>query len=84
MKHKKSELLLPLDECSREPDEDGVSEYDVRLAISRMPDEFTSEELAREVEQVVANQVFSSLVDKGLAEAFWNPETQAFEFRLKQ
>ena len=84
MKLKKSDYMCSLDSCSREPNEDGVSEYHIRLAISRLPDEFTHEELSDEVAEVISNEVLSSLVDKGVAETFWDPDTNDFGVRVKQ
>ena len=83
MKHKKSELLIPLEDCSRELNDDGFSEYDVRLAISRMDEEFTSEQLAKVMEDVLAEQALMSLVDKGIAEMVWDDKKNAFGFRPK-
>jgi hypothetical protein len=80
-KFRKSDYCKPLEECSREEDEDGVSEYVIMLAITRMKNEvFTEEELQNEVAQVICNNVLSSLVDEGLIKAAWDPEKNDIVF----
>jgi hypothetical protein len=80
-KFRKSDFFKPLEECCREEDEDGVSEYVTMLAISRMKNEvFTEEELQKEVALVICNQVLSSLVDKGLVKAVWDEEKNDIVF----
>jgi len=79
--HRKADYFKPLDECSREEDEDGVSEYDIMIAVSRMPSHFTGKQLLDELGEVVANRTLSTLVDKGIAETYWCPVKQEFAFR---
>lgn len=78
---RKSNLhLKPLDQCSREENEYGESEYDAMIALSRLPEEFTGEQFTAEIEQVIANRVLSDLVDKGVVELVWDNEKQDFVF----
>lgn len=80
-KLRKSDYFKPLEECSREEDEDGVSEYVTMLAITRMKsEEFTEEELQKEVAQVIVNGLLSSLVDKGLVKAVWDEQKNDIVF----
>lgn len=78
--YRKSDYFKPIEECSREEDEDGVSEYNTMIAISRMNDEFTEDELKKELVQVIVNQTISGLVDKGLFRAVWDPTCNDFRF----
>lgn len=83
MNFHKSDYFKPLEDCSKEENEDGVSEYDTMIAISRMKNEvFTEAELQKEIAQVVVNKVLNSLVDKGLVTASWDPEQNAIVFNL--
>lgn len=80
--YRKSDFaMIPVEDCSREPDEYGVSEYFVRLALSRIDkEEFTHEELKNEVAQVMLNDTMSTLVDKGLIKAIWDEKQQAIVY----
>lgn len=80
-KFRKSDYFKLLEECSREEDEDGVSEYATMLAISRMQnDVFTEEELQKELALVICNQILSGLVDKGLVKAAWDSDKNEVVF----
>lgn len=70
----------PLDKCSKEENEDGESEYDAMVTLSRMPDEFTHKEFKEELAQVLANKVISSLIDKGKIVVVWDPVKEDFVF----
>lgn len=72
--------MKPLDQCSREENADGESEYDAMITLSRMPDEFTHKEFKAELAQVLTNRTLSSLIDKGAIEAVWDPEQEDFVF----
>lgn len=80
MKYKKIDYFKPLEQCSKEENDDGVSEYDTMIAISRLPDEFTHKQLQEEVQQVLCNRVLGDLVDKGLIDAVWDPTLQDVVF----
>ena len=80
-KHKKHTFVkVPIEECSREEDAEGISEVDVQIALSRLPDEFSDEELEIELKQVVTNRVLGSLVEKGLVKAVWDEKQNDFVF----
>lgn len=81
--YRKSDYFKPLEECSKEEDAEGVSEYDVAIAITRMKnEEFTDLELKQEIALVVTYRLMSSLVDKGVASVSWDPKTNDFAFSL--
>jgi hypothetical protein len=82
MQYKKSDFGKPLEECSREQDEHGVSEYITMIAISRMQDEFTEDELKKEVAEVILNDTLRSLVEKGLLKVTWDAEQKDFIYDL--
>lgn len=79
----KSDYFKPLEQCSKVLDEDGVSEYDVMVAMSHMPSKFTNKQLQKELNQVVLNRHLSELVDQGLIEISWDHEQSAVVYSAK-
>lgn len=77
---RKEDYFKPLEECSKEHTEDEPSEYETMLAISRMPDEFTYEELCKEVNNVLLNRALSDLIDMGFVKAVWDEEQHIITF----
>lgn len=80
MKYKKADYGKPLEECSKRAKPDEASEYDTMLAISHMPAEFTDAQLRKELHLILVNKGLSSLVDKGLIEAAWDPKTESISY----
>lgn len=76
----KQEFLRPLDQCSKLEDESGISEYDTMIAIVRMNDIFSEDELRTELKQVIVNKTLSNLIDKGLVKAVWDDKQEEFVF----
>lgn len=80
-KFRKSDYFKPIEDCCREQDENGVSEYLTMIAISRMKTEvFTEKELQEEMHKVIVNDALGSLVDKGLVKAVWDEENNDMAF----
>lgn len=72
-----------IEDCSIEEDEAGICERDIYVALSRLDDEFSEEELNHQVRGAVIERHLSDLIDKGLVEALWDADQEEVVFRSK-
>lgn len=84
--HRKIRKLYPkpLEECSKEEDKDGVSEYDHAMAFNLLPDEFSNEDFSDMLHKVIIDRTLQSMVQKDLIEQYWDEKSGNMLFKLKE
>jgi len=83
-KHRKHSFVFKrLENCDKEQDSFGVSEYDRMMTLKMMPNEFTTEEFNLMLAKVLRERACMSLVEKGLLELVYDDLTGETIFRAK-
>jgi len=78
--HNKSDYFKPLEECSRVSVDGEYSEYITILAISRMPDYFTDDQLLTEINTLAISEDLMHLVELGLVNMSWDEKQEDLVF----